>query len=85
MELQDCIGPNHLKKVDSNVEKKILDEKISKCVDLTKANISGGTQDSLVEHIVVIAWQHCERFKPANECTTQVEKDSIFGDLKVTL
>ena len=52
---------------------------------MTKADISGGTQSNHIEHIVVMAWQHCERFKPANECATQAEKNVFFGDLKVTL
>lgn len=30
-------------------------------------------------------WQHCERFKPVEECATPEEKAKFFGDLKVTL
>ena len=70
LSLEDCSLPGHLKKLDSQKKQEIIDSGIYKCVDLTKAAISGGTQDANVENIVVIAWQHCERFKPASECAS---------------
>ena len=64
---------------------KIKTDNITKCVDLTKAYISGGTEDDKIEHIVVMTWQHCERFKPAIECADEDEKKAFFDDIKVTL
>ena len=78
MELQDCIEDVHLKKLDSNIKKNIAADKNRKCVDLTKANISGGTEYNHTEHVVIMSWQHCERFKPANECANKEDKKRFF-------
>ena len=83
--LEDCIGNDHLKKVDENIKKKMQRDQITKCVDLTKANISGGTENEHTEHVVIMTWQHCERFKPAEQCASKEEKEKFFDDIKVTL
>ena len=34
---------------------------------------------------MVIQWQHCERFRPKEDCAPKDKKDAFFDDLKVTL
>lgn len=35
--------------------------------------------------MVGIEWQHCEKFKPANECATALEKEEFFKNIRVRL
>ena len=74
-----------MKNLDEDVKSTIIDTKVFKCLNLNDAELSGGTVNQNVEHIVVIEWQHCEKFKPASECATAEEKAEFFHDIKVKL
>ena len=52
---------------------------------MSNAKVSGGTLDSMTEHIIVMQWQHCEKFKPSSQCATANEKKAFFDDIRVTL
>jgi len=54
--LEDCSEPGHLKKLKPDIAERVIKENNTKCVDLTKANISGGTMEDHTEHIVVMIW-----------------------------
>ena len=54
--LEDCTADKHLKRLDAGTKKSILDTKVFKCLDLTKAKISGGTEEANVEQLVGIEW-----------------------------
>ena len=57
--------------MDASKKEKLLADGLRKCVDLSGANISGGTLDGMIEHMVVIEFQHCHKFKPVSECATK--------------
>ena len=84
-ELRDCDQAGNLKSVETQLKQRVIDGGISKCFDLNKAKVSGGTLDQNNEHIIVIAWEHCEKFKPSNECATTKEKSDFFANIKVSL
>ena len=84
LDLQDCDKPEYLSELDDVIKEQIVQENLTKCVDLTKANVG---QEGQQEQIVVLAWQHCQQFKPREECATSEEKEEFFCNnrIKVSL
>ena len=83
--LTDCSGPDHFKGMPELEKKKFLESKNKKCIDLSNADLSGGTESGLTEHIVIIQFQHCRKYRAEKECATTDEFNSLFQDTKITL
>ena len=71
-EINDCRRPEHYKGYDPDVKELILKPNIRRCLDLSKAHISGGTNDGMTENVVIIEFQHCYKFsKDPSQCATK--------------
>ena len=82
----DCKSDDkYLKSLDHEERDRLLSQGIRKCVDLSNANVSGGTRDGDTEHIVVIQWQHCRKFKPSYQCASKSEFQREMKDVKLEL
>ena len=71
LEIRDCDLGSHLDQIEDEIKNRVVNSGITKCIDMSKAKVSGGTLDTNTEHIVIVQWQHCEKFKPSSECATE--------------
>ena len=81
----DCNTPGYLQDLNPELKDEILEQEVSKCLDLSQAKVSGGTLDGDTEHILVIMWQKCASFKPREECASAEELEEFVENIQVHL
>ena len=83
--LVDCTSPGYLQDLNPELLDEILEQEVSKCLDLSHAKVSGGTLDGDTEHIVVIMWQKCANFRPKEECASAEELEEFVENVQIHL
>jgi len=82
----DCDSDSKYLRSLSSVERsRLRNEGIRRCVDLSNAVISGGTRDGDTEHIIIVQWQHCNKFRPSRFCASKSEFERELADVKLEL
>lgn len=82
----DCDSDSkYLSSLDPVEKSRLLSMGIRKCVDLSNADISGGTRDGDKEHIIIIQWQHCTKFRPSWQCASKRDFERELSDVKLEL
>ena len=83
--LNDCGRPEHLKNLDPKIKGTLLKDNIRQCIDLSNGHLSGGTMDGNTEHVIVIEFQHCSKYRPKNQCHSKKKFEEDLADVKLTL
>ena len=83
--LMSCEGDQHLQNLDPEEKRVFLSSGTKKCIDRSNAHISGGTIEGLTEHIVVISWQDCKKYRPNGPCASNEEIQEFYDHLVVTI
>lgn len=82
----DCDSDSkYLSSLDPVEKTRLLSLGMRKCVDLSNAVISGGTRDGDTEHIIIVQWQNCDKFKPSWQCASKTEFETELEDVKLEL
>ena len=86
LDIKECGSERFLSRLSEVKRKLVMADPAVKCVDLSGAELSGGTEPGMTERIIVVEWQNCPDFaEDATQCASAEEASDYLGEVAVTL
>ena len=86
LDIRECGQERFLSRLSDVKRESVLADRATKCVDLSGAELSGGTEPGMTERVIVVQWQNCSDFaEDVTQCASLEEASDYLGEIAVTL
>lgn len=86
LDIRECGQERFLSRLSDVKRRQVMADRAVKCVDLSGAELSGGTEPGMTERVIVVQWQNCSDFaEDVTQCASLEEASDYLGEIAVTL